>query len=780
MTMDQKELRELEYRCIQEEPPWCTAACPIHVDVRGFIRQVRQGEWDAARKVLIRTMPFAGILGRVCDHPCEAECKRREAGDAIAIGALERACVQASSFTQKVQVLPSRSQSVAVAGGELSSLTVAWDLARKGYKIDLYATEDRLGMRLRDLPESLLPEQVIDEEIGLLDKLGVRVHLNQPSDEQLMEDLGKDFDAVYVGLDALIRGSLGHSTEESWLAAIDEKTRVSGREGVFAGGAWKTEGRRSFIRDVAEGRSAGTSIDRFLQKVSLTAAREKEGPYPTRLYTSLEDIESLPVTAMTDPVLGYTQQEAIVEAHRCLQCECMECVKICPYLEHYKAYPKRYAREIYNNESIVMGEHKANTMINSCSLCRLCEIVCPNDFSMADLCHQVRNSMVRRGKMPPSAHEFALRDMAFSNSEHFLLARHQPGYEQSTAVFFPGCQLSASHPGHVKRLYGYLRDKLPGGIGLVLRCCGAPAFWAGQSDLFQQTLQEFEETWWSLGAPQLILACSSCNRMFRDHLPGIPVISLWQVLDEAEERDPPGPSQQTPVRSPVAVLDPCTARGEDAMQQAVRRLLERRGISIEELRTSGYYTECCGYGGLMSNANPAVARKVVRNRARQSPRDYVAYCAMCRDNLASVGKPTVHLLDLLWNEQDEQGPALQKGPGYSQRHENRARLKQHLLKDCWGEITEKAMELEHIVLLVKPDVQAILDERRILLEDIRKVIDHAEKTGERFFNPRVGQWLASFRPTRVTYWVQYVPVAEGFEIHNAYAHRMEIVKGAGS
>ena len=70
--MEQAELRELEARCIQEEAPWCTAACPLHVDVRTFMAQAAAGDWAAARKTLERAMPLPGVLGRLCDHPCEA------------------------------------------------------------------------------------------------------------------------------------------------------------------------------------------------------------------------------------------------------------------------------------------------------------------------------------------------------------------------------------------------------------------------------------------------------------------------------------------------------------------------------------------------------------------------------------------------------------------------------------------------------------------------------------------------------------------------------------
>jgi len=83
--------------------------------------------------------------------------------------------------------------------------------------------------------------------------------------------------------------------------------------------------------------------------------------------------------------------------------------------------------------------------------------------------------MVEKGKMPPSVHEFALRDMAFSTSVAFAPARHQRGRETSSHVFFPGCQLSASLPGQVFQIYEHLQQRLKGGVGLILGCCGAPA-----------------------------------------------------------------------------------------------------------------------------------------------------------------------------------------------------------------------------------------------------------------------------------------------------------------
>jgi Fe-S oxidoreductase len=525
----------------------------------------------------------------------------------------------------------------------------------------------------------------------------------------------------------------------------------------------------------AEGRWAATSIDRFLQKVSLTAGREKEGPYHTRLFTSLAGVKALPKVTAADPKSGYSLDEAMAEARRCLQCECMECVKVCAYLERFGAYPRRYAREIYNNESIVMGIRQANKLVNSCSLCGLCERVCPEDFAMQDLCLQARRSMVRRGKMPPSAHEFALQDMRFSQSERFRLVQHAPGRTDSAQVFFPGCQLCASSPDLVQRVYAHLTEILPEGVGLMLGCCGAPAFWAGQEDEFHKVCDDFLQDWTSLGQPGVIAACSTCFCMFSEHLPQVPVISLWQLMAQK------GLSRLSDAgwKLPLAIHDPCTTRPYPAIQDAVRRILGRLGISAEELTLGRDKTECCGYGGLMQNANPELSREVAARRARISSMDYLTYCAMCRDSLAAVGKRALHILDLIYPDAAEPDPASRRRPGYSERLENRERLQRTLRKKLWSEDKITMQPCASVKLVIRPDVRKILEKRRILDEDLQQVIHEAESSGSSLVHSRTGHRKACSRPYRATIWVEYSPTHEGYEIHNAYSHRMAVSGAPG-
>jgi len=413
-----------------------------------------------------------------------------------------------------------------------------------------------------------------------------------------------------------------------------------------------------------------------------------------------------------------------------------------------------------------MGIHHANKMINSCSLCGLCEEVCPNGLNMGEICQEARRIMVKRGKMPPSAYDFALRDMAFSTGEKFVLNKHQPGFNVSRMVFFPGCQLSGSSPQYVRKIYKYLCEKIDGGVGLSLGCCGAPADWAGQEELFSENLENIKSRWLELGKPKIITACPTCFKIFKERLPQAEVDYIWRIF---EQYGLPPMAKSEPRK--LVIHDACTTRHEDCLHESIRNILLKLGHQIEELENSRQTTGCCGYGGLMMFANRELAQQVVDRRIKENQADYLVYCAMCRDNFVAQGKKTYHLLDLIFGE-NEQDRARQLGPDFSQRHENRARCKIAFLKEIWGEnVAEEKMDIK---LIIPEEARRILDDRRILIEDVAKVIQYAEETGNRLKDTLTGRYIAYFKPVAVTYWVEYSPQEEGFLVHNAYSHRLEI------
>ncbi|GAP13644.1 aldehyde dehydrogenase, iron-sulfur subunit [Longilinea arvoryzae] len=769
--MDQNELHALESKCIQECIPTCAAACPMHVDVRAMCAEISQGNFGSAYQILNKTLPFPGIICRICDQPCRPVCKRDQA---IAIVDLERACVDFGKTSLEIANPHSRrKQRIAVVGGGLSGLTAAYDLAKKRYAVTVFEANSVLGGRLRSIPESRLPRSIIESDFDVILKMGVEVRLNTPVSGNVsagnvtLGQLQRDFDAVYlaIGSNSPARYALG--LNDSGLGTIDPVTRATAQPGVFAGSDIdQPENSISSITTMSDGRIAAISIDRFAQRVSLTASRINEGAFESCLYTNTEGVPALPVTPRAGA--SFTSAEAIAEAKRCLKCECLECVKVCQYLSSYGAYPRKYARKIYNNLSIVMGTRLANTLINSCALCGQCAEVCPTNLDMGALCKQARQTMVEQGHMPPSAHDFALRDMQFSNSDQFAMARNQPGTSTSSYLFFPGCQLSASAPEQVEKIYAYLRDRLPS-VGLMLRCCGTMADWSGRKDLFQEALADFSALHAQMGRPKVVLACSSCYQVFKNNLPDVEIVSLWELFDQYGL---PEDAVQTK-KGVVSIHDPCSTRHESQIHESVRRLVDRAGYRIEELPLNREKTSCCSYGGDMWLANRELAQKVVERRIAESDADYLTYCAMCRDFFAARGKPTLHLLDLLF-EKDPQARATRQGPGYSQRHENRARLKWKMLKEIWGETMPDQASYESIQLIIPEDVQKVLEDRLILVEDLQRVIEYAEKTGQKFLNPATGRLLAHYKPTRVTYWVEYSRKGDAFRIHNAYSHRMEL------
>ncbi|TDY61636.1 aldehyde dehydrogenase iron-sulfur subunit [Aminivibrio pyruvatiphilus] len=750
--MEKSTLVEFESKCVQEEPPRCRAACPLHLDGRALCEAAVKGRFDEGRKIIQKTLPLPGILARICDAPCRDACLRQEKGGALELGALERFCADEGSFRRPRILVPKTGRTAAVLGGGISSLTAALDGAGKGYSVTVFRAENG-GRELLSL-SPLLTEDVVREELEWMEKLGVHF---LPWDASVTpEGLAERFDAVYAGLDDPLCRSFPELLERG-----DPVSLETAVPGVFAGGNTP-----SFIFRAAAGRRGMKSVERFLQGASLTSSREKEGPYETRLFTNTEGIE--PVPPVPVPPRGYSRDDAVREAGRCLLCECLECVKSCVFLQNYRGYPKKFAREIYNNLSVIQGTRLANGMINSCTLCGQCERICPEGFSMRDLCLTARQEMVLQQKMPPSAHEFALEDMAFGNSPGASLLRHEPGLRGSAFLFFPGCRLAGISPRTTKAVYGHLRRIIGDGVGFWLRCCGAPARWAGRRQELEKEGEEFLSQWRSMGSPVVIAACTSCLEVFRKELPEIRAVSLWSVLQEK------GVPDVVPVCSASTVLhDPCTAAELPEVRAAVRELASRAGAAAEELPLSGGLTSCCGFGGLQECANPGLAAKTAQERCGESPSDYLVYCAMCRDLFARTGKRTVHLLDLFFPPPDGTGEDLPP-VSWSEQRENRAALVRELRKSLWEEEEKMEEEWETLPLVMDGETEKMLQSRRILTGTVRQAIWNGETSGRKIARPD-GTLITSLKPASVTYWVVYRSLENGtFEVLNGWSHRMEV------
>jgi len=743
------------------------------MDVKAFLGHMARQDLDKAFMVIEKTLPLPEILARICDHPCENQCIRNHLDAPVGIGTLERICAAGRSRKKKRFFLPGKEKRVGIWGSGLSSLTVAWDLGLKGYEVSLFDTAEPFGGHLRLLDSDILPPGIIDQELGVLETFGVSFKI-EASPEKAFGDISA-FDAIYMGFDCREKPGSWIACDAAGNPETDDFSLSTAVPGVFAGG-FSITGQKPCrtaypVGYAAQGRKAAVSMDWFMSKVSITAGREKEGAYPTRLSTDISGIAAQPRVVMThineDPDL----ETASKEACRCIFCDCSRCVRVCTYIASFKGFPGKYAREIYNNGAIVMGEKKANLLINSCSLCNLCTIVCPNDFSMADLCLSARQEMVDNGKMPVSAHEFALQEMRFASGEDCFFVRHEPGYDRSSQLFFPGCQLLGSAPAQVEKVYAFLRTRFSGGTGFASGCCGAPAHWAGRKALPKKTIEPFKTFWEKASRPVIITACTSCTQMLMQGLETPRIISLYEQLVQSDILPEVSPGH---CLSPeVSIIDPCTARETPGVQDAVRILTASAGIRVQEISRSGTFTECCGFGGLTYNANPRLSRKIIQQRAAQRDCDYLTYCAMCRDRLASAGKRVYHVLDLFWPETEH--PEQRGDPGFSRRHNNMALAKPAMLKRVWKENDLAPSLTTPFHIQITSQVEQVMELEFILLTDIQRVLVHFETGADHFFNPETDTWIAFFRPVNVCFWIEFRKNRTGYEILNTWSHRMAVI-----
>lgn len=166
----------------------CQNACPLNVDVPGYVMAVTHGNLDKALAIVTENNPLPIICGRVCHHPCEASCLRAEIDEPIAIRSLKRFIINHTprlSVERPSPVEKTRGESVAIIGSGPAGLAAAHDLARQGYAVTVYEALSVVGgMLILGIPEFVLPREILQAEISSIEGLGVEVRTSTP--------LGKD------------------------------------------------------------------------------------------------------------------------------------------------------------------------------------------------------------------------------------------------------------------------------------------------------------------------------------------------------------------------------------------------------------------------------------------------------------------------------------------------------------------------------------------------------------------------------------------------------------
>lgn len=204
------ELASLEAgRCLQCKNPKCVEGCPVNVDIPGFIKCIREDDFDGAAKVVKEKNVLPAICGRVCpqENQCEEKCILGIKTKPVAIGNLERfvADWERKMDLVKIPIIKTKlNKRIAVVGSGPSGLTVAADMLQYGYSVTMYeAFHEAGGVLVYGIPEFRLPKSIVNFEINYLRELGLRFEMNHVIGKILtIDELLEHFDAVFIGVGA--------------------------------------------------------------------------------------------------------------------------------------------------------------------------------------------------------------------------------------------------------------------------------------------------------------------------------------------------------------------------------------------------------------------------------------------------------------------------------------------------------------------------------------------------------------------------------------------------
>ena len=192
----------------------CVSGCPAHVDIPGYISLVSAGRYTDAVRLIRKDNPLPLVCGLICEHPCEARCRRGMVDDPMNIRGLKRYAVDHMEEDYRPVILEPTGKTVAVIGGGPAGLSAAYFLTLMGHKCTVFEARQHLGGMLRyGIPDYRLPHEELDREIKWIVDCGVEVKLNTYVTD--IDKLRKEYDAVYIAIGAHNDRKLGIPGEDA-------------------------------------------------------------------------------------------------------------------------------------------------------------------------------------------------------------------------------------------------------------------------------------------------------------------------------------------------------------------------------------------------------------------------------------------------------------------------------------------------------------------------------------------------------------------------------------
>ena len=203
--------------CNYQQPVPCVSLCPAGVDIPGYIALVREGRYKDAIRLIRKDNPFPTTCGFICEHPCEARCRRNMVDDAINIRGLKRMAADLAGKVAPPPCQPSTGKKVAIVGGGPGGLSTAYYLQLMGHQVVVYEMLPKLGGMLRyGIPNYRLPKDRLDDDINAILETGVQVeHGLRIGIDITINELREQYDAVLITIGASTDKKLGIEGEDA-------------------------------------------------------------------------------------------------------------------------------------------------------------------------------------------------------------------------------------------------------------------------------------------------------------------------------------------------------------------------------------------------------------------------------------------------------------------------------------------------------------------------------------------------------------------------------------
>ena len=206
-------------RCLAglQNPVPCVALCPAGVDIPGYMALVGEGRCADAVRLIRKDNPFPTACAYICEHPCEARCRRNMVDDAINIRGLKRYAVDHAGVVPQPECAPATGKKVAIIGGGPSGLSCAYYLALMGHGVTVYEEREQLGGMLRyGIPSYRFPREKLDAEIESILSLGIEVHTGVTVGRDIwLEKLEQEYDCIYIAIGAHSDKKIGIEGEDA-------------------------------------------------------------------------------------------------------------------------------------------------------------------------------------------------------------------------------------------------------------------------------------------------------------------------------------------------------------------------------------------------------------------------------------------------------------------------------------------------------------------------------------------------------------------------------------